>query len=250
MLLLRPALRRRSGCLRTLILMIGLPFAVVATTGPVLQRWYSWSDSHRAKDPYFLFAASNLGSFGGLLAYPLLIEPNVSLADQRLWWSVGFVVFALLAGACAVVAARAQGGTFAVNAAERSAEQHSLGRGRVLRWVGLAFLPSSLMLGVTAHLSTDVAAIPLLWVVPLAIYLATFVLAFNRASRTVPVLVTRGAIAAGFVAIVTSLSHGAVPDRGPDRRQSGHARCLSATRHTHDLLQTGHRSSGSRRTTS
>ena len=198
--------------LRTLILMIGLPFAVVATTGPVLQRWYSWSNSHRAEDPYFLFAASNLGSFGGLLAYPLVIEPNMSLVDQRDWWSGGFVVFALLAGSCAVAAARGAGRTRAhIRGADDKSEQYPLGRGRILRWIGLAFLPSSLMLGVTAHLSTDVAAIPMLWVVPLAIYLATFVLAFNRTSRTVPVLITRGAIAAGFVAIVTSLSNGAVP---------------------------------------
>ena len=197
--------------LRTLILMVGLPFAVVATTGPVLQRWYSWSDSHRAEDPYFLFAASNLGSFGGLLAYPLMIEPNVSLDGQRVWWSLGFAMFVLLAGACAVSAARGRRASVPTRRREESTKFNSLGRGRALRWVGLAFLPSSLMLGVTAHLSTDVAAIPLLWVVPLAIYLASFVLAFNRTSRTVPVMVTRAAIAAGFVAIVTSLSYGAVP---------------------------------------
>ena len=63
--------------------MIGLPFAVVATTGPLLQRWYSWGDHRRSEDPYFLFAASNLGSFGGLLAYPFLIEPHLTLAQQR-----------------------------------------------------------------------------------------------------------------------------------------------------------------------
>ncbi len=87
----RPARRRRAGrllaglwLLRTLAVMIGLPFVVVATTGPLLQKWYSWTDGYRAEDPYFLFAASNLGSFGGLLAYPFLIEPHLTLAQQRL----------------------------------------------------------------------------------------------------------------------------------------------------------------------
>ncbi len=93
--------------LRTLLLMIGLPFAVVATTGPLLQRWYSWTDHERSEDPYFLFAASNLGSFGGLLAYPLLIEPRVSLADQRTLWSWGFVIFAVLCALSAIIAGSA-----------------------------------------------------------------------------------------------------------------------------------------------
>ena len=199
--------------LRTLVLVVGLPFAVVATTGPLLQRWYSWTSARRAHDPYFLFAASNLGSFGGLLAYPLFIEPNLSLADQRSWWSAAFVVFVLLTGACGLVAFQngrrirfEAGGT--VDSPEAT---EPLSRRRVLRWAALAFLPSSLMLGVTAHLSTDVAAIPLLWVVPLAIYLATFVLAFSRSSRTAPLGVTRVAVAAGFVAVLISL----LPAGGP-----------------------------------
>ena len=161
--------------LRTLALMIGLPFLVLACTGPLIQRWYSWV-GQRGDDPYFLFAASNLGSFVGLLAYPFLIEPNLSLATQRLAWSAGFVTYALLMAACALVAMRGQ----------QTAESASLVAtprptvGRMLVWGLLAFLPSSLMLGVTAHLSTDVSPIPLLWVVPLAVYLATFVVAFAR----------------------------------------------------------------------
>ena len=92
--------------LRTLAVMIGLPFVVVSTTGPLLQKWYSWTNGHRAEDPYFLFAASNLGSFGGLLAYPFLIEPHLTLAQQRASWSVGFGVFAALTVACGTVAMR------------------------------------------------------------------------------------------------------------------------------------------------
>lgn len=199
--------------LRTLVLVVGLPFAVVATTGPLLQRWYSWTDARRARDPYFLFAASNLGSFVGLLAYPLFIEPYLSLADQRSWWSTTFIAFILLTAACGLFAMQRSGGKRVApdRPAEGTEPGTSLPARRVLLWLGLAFLPSSLMLGVTAHLSTDVAAIPLLWVVPLAIYLATFVLAFSRRSRTAPLTVTRVAVAVGFVAVLTTLIAGAVP---------------------------------------
>ncbi len=188
--------------LRTLVLVIGLPFAVVATTGPLLQRWYSWGDHRRSDDPYFLFAASNLGSFGGLLAYPLLIEPHLTLASQRAWWSGGFFVFIVLTATCAL---SVRGRTGPARAAVRAPVTARPGRRQVLTWTALAFLPSSLMLGVTSHISTDVAAIPLLWVVPLAIYLATFVLAFGRTSRVPPRRVTQWAVAAAFAIAVTSI---------------------------------------------
>lgn len=196
--------------LRTLVLVIGLPFAVVATTGPLLQRWYSWGDSHRADDPYFLFAASNLGSFGGLLAYPLLIEPNLSLASQRTAWSAGFVVFVVLTGTCALTVRRPDAMP-SLPAYPAAGPVSRLSHRQVLTWTALAFLPSSLMLGVTAHISTDVAAIPLLWVVPLAIYLATFVVAFSRSSRVTSVRVTQAAVASAFVVVVGSLAAGAIP---------------------------------------
>jgi hypothetical protein len=189
--------------------MIGLPFAVVATTGPLLQRWYSWTGNARSEDPYFLFAASNLGSFGGLLAYPLFIEPRVSLADQRQLWTLGFVVFAVLCTSSAIVALVGAPGP-------RVSSTKAQTRGRiptasVLRWTLLALLPSSLMLGVTAHLSTDVAAFPLLWVVPLAIYLATFVLAFGKGSRISPRWPTRMAVASGVVAILVLVRPSLLP---------------------------------------
>lgn len=197
--------------LRTLVLVIGLPFLVVATTGPLLQRWYSWGDTHRAHDPYFLFAASNLGSFGGLLAYPFLIEPTLSLDAQRTAWSIGFAIFVLLTGSCALTVH----GVSRDEAPDRAPSRHDvtagLTRRQVLTWTGLAFLPSSLMLGVTAHITTDIAAIPLLWVVPLALYLATFVVAFARTTRSAPVAVTRVAVASAFVIVVGSLASGAIP---------------------------------------
>lgn len=188
--------------LRVLAVMIGMPFLVLSTTGPLLQRWYAWTDGPRAQDPYFLFAASNLGSFGGLLAYPFVIEPHLTVTQQRWSWSIGFVVFAALVAACGLVVTR--GG-------RRSAPDPLTVTRRpttrlVLLWGALAFLPSSLMLAVTAHLSTDVAAIPLLWVVPLAIYLATFVGAFARSSRSIPVAVTRLATSLAFVSALLVVS--------------------------------------------
>ena len=172
--------------LRTLALMVGLPFVVLSTTGPLLQRWYSWADGPRSDDPYFLFAASNVGSFGGLLAYPFLVEPHLSLDQQTTFFSAGFVVFAVMAGSCGLLSARSGRGTPVV----ADAPPERLPLSRMGRWCWYAFVPSCLFLAVTHHLSTDVAPIPLLWVVPLALYLATFVVAFAIRSRTVsPVLI-------------------------------------------------------------
>lgn len=194
--------------LRVLVLMIGMPFLVLSTTGPLLQRWYAWTNGPRARDPYFLFAASNLGSFGGLLAYPFLVEPHLSITQQRWSWSLGFAVFAVLVAGCGFVVARG-GALSSVAEAERITPNPT--RRLVITWAALAFLPSSLMLAVTAHLSTDVAAIPLLWVLPLAIYLATFVGAFARSGRSTPIGVTRLATSLAFVSALLVLSKIEVP---------------------------------------
>ncbi len=175
--------------LRVLLLAAGLPFILLATTGPLLQRWFSWTGHRRAEDPYFLYAASNAGSVVGLLGYPFVVEPTVGLASQTRWWSIAYVGFALLVAACGVVAGIASRRT-----PERSPADDPVAGERApapsmrtrLGWVAVAFVPSSLMLGVTTHVSTDIAAIPLFWTVPLAVYLATFVVAFGRSSRTQP----------------------------------------------------------------
>lgn len=180
--------------LRTLLVMVGLPFAVLTTTGPVLQRWYSWLDVPRAHDPYFLYAASNVGSFVGLLSYPFLVEPHLTLGEQRAWWSGGFVVFLVLLAGCGLVAAR---GDRPSVEGRRTARP---GLRRMAGWLALAFLPSSLMLGVTTHITTDVAPIPLLWVVPLAIYLATFVVAFAGSGRRRP----RTAVLVALVLVIAT----------------------------------------------
>lgn len=167
--------------LRTLVLMVGLPFAVLSTTGPLIQRWYAWSGGPRAEDPYFLFAGSNLGSFVGLLAYPVAIEPYLTLTQQRVGWSLAFIGFLALMALCALNV-RGRGSD---HQAQATAAPTRPSARRLMSWCLWAFLPSSMMLAATAHLSTDIAAVPLLWVLPLAAYLASFVLAFARSSRRV-----------------------------------------------------------------
>jgi spermidine synthase len=154
---------------------VGLPFLALSTLSPILQRWFAASG---ARNPYWLYAASNAGSLIGLLAYPVLIEPWLGLRAQSCWWSAGYVALAALVAVCAVVLWRCS--HFAKSAHEDTALDTSAAttaRQR-FRWVLLAAAPSSLMLSVTTHLSTEVAAMPLLWVVPLAIYLVTFILVF------------------------------------------------------------------------
>lgn len=161
---------------------LGLPFVALAATAPLLQRWFSTTELAGAEDPYFLYAASNLGSMAALIGYPFVLEPRIGLAAQHRMWSAGFVLVVLLIGVAAGVAGRSRGErrTHDVDDDSRSGRRPaSLTR---VRWVALALAPSSLLLGVTTYITTDVAAVPLLWVLPLAIYLLTFVLAFSRRS--------------------------------------------------------------------
>jgi hypothetical protein len=170
---------------------LGAPFLMLSTSAPLLQRWFAHTSHPAAANPYFLYAASNLGSLAALLAYPFLIEPHLPLALQSRAWAVGYVLLLALVGGCAVVTARAVSARRAAVGSEAGHGTRPLAIGaeadarpvparQVVRWVLLSFAPSSLLLGVTSYLSTDVAAIPLLWVVPLAIYLLTFVFVFAR----------------------------------------------------------------------
>ncbi|WP_426050400.1 fused MFS/spermidine synthase [Brevundimonas sp. SL161] len=165
--------------LATLALSVGAPFAVLSATAPLLQAWYARVRVGHAdgKNPYVLYAASNLGSFLALLAYPLILEPLMTLSGQRVSWSGGYAAFMLMVVALAVVAwRRGQIGGAPVASLETSAPIPW--REKIIL-VLLAAAPSSLMLGVTAHLATDVASAPFLWVIPLALYLLTFVIAFQ-----------------------------------------------------------------------
>lgn len=162
---------------------LGLPFFVLAASAPLLQHWFARSGHPAAGDPYFLYAASNLGSLAALLGYPLLLEPSLRLAQQSLAWTGGFALLALLVAGCAVAVLRA------VPGAPRAARPEPANPHRVdaaprwrqrLVWVLYGFVPSSLLLGVTGFLTTDLAAGPMLWIIPLALYLLSFVLVFAR----------------------------------------------------------------------
>lgn len=165
---------------------VGAPFLVLSTCGPLLQRWFGATGHRRAHDPYFLFAAGNAGSFLALIGYPALLAPHLSVHQQVHEWSWAYSAWVVLVLGCAL-----------------TVRQTAVGRTQVLpmprvpvfqqfRWVALAALASSLMLGTTTYLTTDLAPVPLLWVLPLGFYLLSFVVAFGwsreKAQRLSPVL--------------------------------------------------------------
>ena len=157
---------------------LGLPFVVISATAPLLQLWFTTSGHRTAADPYYLYGASNLGSMAALLGYPLLLEPSLDLAEQSRAWTLGYALLALLVAACALVTWQRQPQASA--GPDHAARQHGVGWSTRLHWLALAAVPSALLLAVTAHITTDLAAVPLLWVIPLALYLSTFVLTFAR----------------------------------------------------------------------
>jgi hypothetical protein len=155
---------------------IGLPFFALAANSPLLQAWFARTDHPDAKDPYFLYAASNIGSFLALVSYPTVIEPFVRLGDQVGFWSIGFCLLIVLLTACGILLWRSP----ATAASAPSAVDAPPTWKDAAFWIALAAVPAGLLVAVTAHISTDLGAAPLLWVVPLALYLLTFVIAFSR----------------------------------------------------------------------
>lgn len=165
--------------LMVLLISVGGPFFAVTTASPTLQRWFSQSGHDSAGDPYFLYAAGNLGSLLALLSYPLLIQPHLTLGEQARLWQWSYVAFVALCAVCAVIAWP----TRVVDPTPTTSVSEPLGWRRRMRWVGLAFIPASLLVGTTTYVTTDIAPIPLLWVVPLAVYLTTFIVAFSQRLR-------------------------------------------------------------------
>jgi spermidine synthase len=182
-----PAVGEAFWLLGLFAVSIGLPFFALAANSPLLQAWFARSDHPAAKDPYFLYAASNVGSFLALLSYPLIIEPLIRLYDQTWLWTIGFYVLILLIAGSGYLLRNwldvpaSQTASSAAGTAPTAAPAPTWRD--ALIWVCLAAVPSGLLLAVTAHISTDVAAVPLLWVIPLALYLLTFVIVF--ASRPI-----------------------------------------------------------------
>ena len=157
---------------------IGLPFFALSVHGPLLQAWFARTGHRQADDPYFLYAASNIGSFAALIAYPLAIEPLVGLSAQG---AASTALFVLLVGLVLASAWLSLGPTSARPAPVRAAPVAARpGAARLAGWIGRAFVPSALLVSVTAYISTDIAAAPLLWVLPLGLYLLTFVVAFRE----------------------------------------------------------------------
>ena len=167
-----------------LLASIGPVFFAVSAQAPLMQRWFA-ADT-RAGDPYYLYAASNLGSFAGLISYPALVEPTMPLATQSWGWSAGYGVLVLLVAASG--AARWHGHAAHPDAAATTEPAPSLRR--KLHWLLIAAVPSGLMLSTTTHLTTDIVAMPLLWVLPLGLYLLSFVIAFSTADRLTQVFTT------------------------------------------------------------
>lgn len=164
-----------------LITAIGLPVFLISTTSPLLQKWFTRTGHVSATDPYFLFAVSNAGSLLALLSYPLILEPIFKLSRQNQLWVVGYILFLVLSLGCAVVLWKSSGRERVeeeINPALHDAVPISFKRR--LYWILLAFIPSSLLFGVTSYVTTEIAPTPLLWTIPLALYLVTFVLAFGR----------------------------------------------------------------------
>ena len=194
--------------LRNLTLFVAIPFIIVSGTSTLLQAWFARSGRPGASDPYFLYVASNAGSLLALVSYPVLVEPRLTLAAQARGWTLaygGLVVLTALAAASiwymrrsaaadlpgppasgSATAATAAPATTETTAAATVLASEAPGWARRLHWMGLAFVPSMLLLGTTLHLSTDVAAVPFLWIAPLLIYLLTFILAFARRNPIPP----------------------------------------------------------------
>ena len=160
--------------LQTLAVGVALPFIAIAGCGPLLQRWFA---DGGFGNPYFLYVASSAGSFAGLLAYPFLIEPWLALQEQSEWWRWGCLALVVATVFCGLAVLPTRTHVAAVGSeADRTAAANWRQR---LRWLVLATAPSSLLLSVTNYITTDIAAMPLLWVIPLALYLLTFTVVFS-----------------------------------------------------------------------
>ena len=157
---------------------IGLPFFALAANNPLLQAWFVRTGHPQGHDPYFLYASSNIGSFLALLSYPVLLEPMFSLHTQNLIWTCGYGVLILLIAGCGVLLLKSPAFVMAKPGADEVDAPAPTWALRA-RWIFLAAVPSGLLIAVTAHISTDVAAAPLLWVLPLSLYLLTWVLVFQ-----------------------------------------------------------------------
>ena len=164
--------------LGVLTLSIGAPFILLSSTGPLLQVWFSKTSDPEAGNPYFLYAASNAGSLLGLMSYPFLLEPAISLGEQAHLWSWGYLLLVGLVAVAAIYSGTRGAGSERIDTTPDNAPP--ITTRTKLRWTMLAFVPSSFLLALTTYVTTDVASVPLLWVLPLVLYLLSFTMVFAR----------------------------------------------------------------------
>lgn len=157
---------------------VGGPFFVLSASAPMLQHWFAHTDHPDAHNPYFLYAASNLGSISALIAYPFFVEPALRISEQSMNWSYGYGLLIAFVLVCALLVWRHAPSR--QDSAQRNSGVETITWRRRGLWLVLAFVPSSLMLGVTTYITTDLASVPLLWILPLALYVSTFIIAFGR----------------------------------------------------------------------
>jgi predicted O-methyltransferase YrrM len=197
--------------LGVLLVSIGVPFAALSATAPLLQAWYgrALSGQPGAQNPYILYAASNLGSVLALIAYPAAIEPLLALTSQTFAWDGVYVVFCLLMVAVGFYVCRDDPKETAPQPVSHAAGHQEIKWSARIAWILLAAGPSSLMLGVTTYISNDVASVPLFWVIPLALYLLTFVIAFQAQPLFAPdrALAWQGACVAAAAALLCLYSN-------------------------------------------
>lgn len=186
--------------IKSMMIMIGLPFLFLSATAPLLQRWFSHTDHQDAGNPYFLYAASNLGSVLALLLYPLLVERILPLAGQSQWWAASYAGLLGLMLACAAITSRSLKKESVTDQVEQFSDNMRIPARRVVQWLFLSFVPSSLMLGYTGFITSDIGSAPLFWVIPLMLYILSFVIAFAK-KPLIPLTASRIGFAILFTVI-------------------------------------------------
>lgn len=183
---------------------IGPLFFVVSAQAPLIQRWFTLSGGG---DPYPLYAASNLGSFAGLLSYPLIVEPLMSVSHQSWLWTIGYAVLAVLVLICSLTLSKS---SEAAESSQGKATPEPSAR-TTAYWIVLAAIPSGLMLSTTLHLTTDIVAMPLIWVIPLGLYLLSFSVAFAAKRWLASALIRVAPLALIFAGFLTFQAGGNWP---------------------------------------
>lgn len=187
-----------------LLASIGLPYFLLSTTSPMVQYWIAASDTARKRNPYVLYAVSNTGSLAGLLCYPTIIEPNLANSRQMILLSYGFCIYAFLVFVCLVIYLKRKPAAKAPAFPNPGQHEPVSGRSR-LTWLGLAMLPAAALMVFTHHLTVDIVNFPLLWVIPLSLYLISFVVVFLKPGVSRPGLVRTLLILIPILAMVLAL---------------------------------------------